>query len=232
MFARLSIVAALCAPLAACDSQVDSTHQGQALAKIGGAVRNARTLPLTSSSEVVVVWQNSSGTPDLVGTESVEVEGSFPAKFTLSIYEPPAATLLNNWNGVRVGVAYIVAGVTGTDYSDDNAAEAGLLGMETDHLLVYVPEDVPANSDAALVLRSAPRAGFHVYGVHKLTDAEKDTRAACIDALPDPTISAVYTQCGGEASFDDFMPQPTDLATPLNIDLVDDPSQIDVPEWT
>lgn len=231
MFARLSLLALL-APLAACDSQVDSNHQGQALAKIGGSVRNARTAPIGAGAEVVVVWQKSSGSPDLTGTESVEVQGSFPAQFMLSIYQPPPTNLLNDWSGVQVGVAYIIAGVDGTDYSDENAAEAGMLGMEVDHLLVYVPQDVPAGSDASILLRGTPTAGFHLYGVHKLTDTEKDTRRDCIDQLANPTLQNVYSQCGGEASFDDFVPLSTDLSTPLNIDLVDDPSTIDVPNWT
>lgn len=231
MFARLSVLALL-VPFAACDSQVDSQHQGQALAKIGGQVRNVRTQPIGNGAEVVVVWQKSSGSPDLTGTESVEVEGSFPAQFTLSIYQPPPTNLLNDWNGVQVGVAYIIAGIPGTDYSDENAAESGLLGMEVDHLLVYVPQDVPAGSEASILLRGTPTAGFHLYGVHKLTDAEKDARRDCIDQLPNPTMQAVYSQCGGEASFDDFVPLTTDLSTPLDIDLVDDPSVIDVPNWT
>ena len=219
------------APLAACASQVDSSHQGTALAKIGGSVRNTRTLPVTAGSEVVVVWQNSSGSPDLSGADSVEVEGTFPAQFTLSIYEPPANELLNDWNGVKVGVAFIVAGTPGTDYSTDNGT--GILGIEDDHLLVYVPAAVPAGSDAAVILRSTPAAGFHLFSVHKLTDAEKATRRTCVDGLGSgATLQQTFTTCGGFGSFDDFIPLSTDLATPLDIELVDDLDSIDVPNWT
>lgn len=217
--------------MAACASQVDGTHQGTALAQVGGSVRNARTLPIDEPSEVVVVWQNTSGSPDLTAADSVEVEGSFPAQFTLSIYEPPADALLNNWFGVKVGVAFIVAGTQGADYSDESGA--GILGLEDDHLLVYAPEPIPANSDAAVLLRGAPAAGFHVYGVHKLTDQEKDTRRACIDGLGESaTMAEIYGTCGGSASFDDFVPLDSDLATPLDIELVDDLDDVDVPNWT
>lgn len=232
MSLKLCSLLVVLAPLAACDSQVDGDHQGDALATISGSVRNTRSAPIPDS-EVVVVWQNSSGSPDLTGADSVDVAGSFPAQFALSIYTPPDAALLNDWDGVKVGVAYIVAGVPGTDYSDDNAVETGLLGMEVDHLLVYVPEAVPAGSQASIILRGTPAAGFHLYSVRKLTEAEQDARAACVDGLgAGATLSQVFTQCGGFSAFDDFVPTATDLATPLSIDLVDDISQIDVPEWT
>src|SRR5262245_55226575 len=111
---RSLLVAVL--PLAACASQVDSTHQGNALAKIAGEVRNTRTMPIPNvGAEVVVAWVNSSGSPDITAADSVEVEGTFPAQFTLSIFEPPQDALLNNWEGTKVGVAFIVAGVPGTD---------------------------------------------------------------------------------------------------------------------
>lgn len=225
-----SLVLAL-APLAACDSQVDGSHQGTALASIGGSVRNTRTLPVSSGSEVVVVWQNSSGSPDLSGADSVEVEGTFPAQFTLSIYEPPAPELMNDWYGVKVGVAFIIAGEPGHDFSTDS--EVGILGIEDDHLLVYVPAAVPAGSAAATLLRSTPAAGFHLYGVHKLTEAETANREACEQGLGDgASIQQIYSTCGGASHFDDFVPLGTDLATPLEIDLVDDLDSIDVPNWT
>jgi hypothetical protein len=219
--------------MAACASQVDGTHQGDSLAEIAGSVRNTRTLPVSGEAEVVVVWNNSSGSPDLSGTDSVEVEGTFPANFTLSIYEPPDDALLNDWNGVKVGVAYIIAGLVGTDYSSEQAAEAGILGLEDDHLLVYVPADVPAGSDASIVLRGTPAAGFHVYGVNKLTDQEIETRQQCEQQLGETaTLQQLFTECGGFPSFDDFVPLGTDLGTPLDIELVDDLESVDVPNWT
>lgn len=232
MSLKLVSLIALLAPLAACDSQVDSDHQGTALAKISGSVGNKRTLPVTSGAEVVAVWQKSSGSPDLTGVDSVEVEGSFPAQFTLSIYEPPDPSLLNDWEGVQVGVALLVAGVPGTDFSDDDTAEAGLLGMEENHLLVYLPQAVPAGSAASALLRGTPSAGFHIYNVGRIDDAERQQREDCISGLSNPSIQNVYSQCGGDPLFDDFLPSATDLATQLFIELVDDLSEIDVPNWT
>jgi hypothetical protein len=230
MTRKLALASLLLASVAACDAQVDADHQGTALVTLTGSVRNTRT-QATPDAEVAVVWVNSSGSPDLSGTDSVEVEGSFPAQFTLSIYQPPEPALLNDWDGVKFGVAYILAGLPGTDYANDDGP--GILGIDADHLLVYVPADVPADSPLATVLRGAPRAGFHVYGVYKLTAAEKEQRGQCVDALPaDYTLDEEYDVCGGDPSFDDFVPLATDRDTELEVELIDDIDDVDVPEWT
>lgn len=231
MTRKLALASLLLASVAACDAQVDADHQGTALVTLNGSVRNTRT-QATPDAEVVVVWQKSSGSPDLTGTDSVEVEGSFPAQFKLSIYQPPDPALLNDWgDGVKFGVAYIIAGVPGTDYADDDGP--GILGIDDDHLLFYLPADVPAGSDLATVLRGAPRAGFHVYGTHKLTDAEKAQRQQCVEALPAGyTLDEKYDVCGGDQDFDDFVPLATDRDTELEVDLIDDIDDVDVPEWT
>lgn len=216
--------------LAGCASQVDADHQGTALATLGGSVRNARTVA-TGDAEVVVLWHNTSGSPDLTGTDSVEVEGSFPAQFTLSIYQPPAPELLNDWNGIKFGVAYIIAASPGTDVSDDDSA--GLLGIDANHLLVYLPQDIPAGSEVATLLRGTPRAGFHIYGVHKLSDAEQLERQQCEEGLgTSATMEQIYSTCGGAAWFDDFVPLDTDLDTNLEVELVDDINDVDPPNWT
>jgi hypothetical protein len=225
---RLGFV--LLASLAACDSQVDGDHQGTPLAQVGGSVRNERTQPV-NDAEVVVLWQNTQGSPDLVAIDSVEVEGSFPAQFTLSIFEPPADTLLNDFNGVKVGVAYIVAGEVGTNY--DSQDGAGVLGAEENHLLVYVPQGVPADSDASYILGGTPAPGFHIYHMRKLSETEQAERSSCVEGLsPDAGIPEIFESCGGFPQFDEFEPLETDLATPLDIELIDDLADLELPNWT
>jgi hypothetical protein len=224
--------------LAACSSQVDGDHRGTALATLSGTVTNRPTAPV-DDAEVSVVWSYSSGEPDRIGGGSVEVEGDFPARFELSIYTPPDDLLLNDWDGVKVGVAYILANTPGVDWSDPDARfEDKVLGMDIDHLLVYVPQDVPAGSDASFVLRSTPKAGFHIYGVKRLTDAEFSARDRCAGDLrnrkpngEEPTVEEIYTTCGGFI-FDDFLPLTEDLETPLSIEIVEDFNTTDVPNWT
>jgi hypothetical protein len=217
--------------LAACDSQVDGDHNGTPLAKLEGTVQNLRTAAITDA-EVALVWENTSGSPDIAGGDSVEVEGNFPAAFKLSLYEPPPDALLNDLQDSRMGVAYIFAGVIGTDYSSEEAAGAGILGMDPDHLLVYLPEDTVPGSIVSTILRGTPSAGFHIYNVGHLTEAEVEQRQTCEAALPaGSTIQVVFDTCGG-VGFDDFLPAPADLNTPLQVDLVDDLELLDVPNWT
>lgn len=190
MFEKLALVFAL-APLVACATQ---PQEGTALAELSGQVRNERTLPITNATtDVALVWVNSSGTPDVSTTASVQVSGTAPTQFQLSIYDAPTDAFLNDWDGVKVGIAYIVA------YDPAQA----MIGIDEAHVLVYVPQDVPAGSAAAGLLHSTPSAGFHVYGVQKQVD-----------------------------TFDKLVPAPSDLNTQLEIDLVDDAEQLDPPNWT
>jgi hypothetical protein len=215
--------------LAACDSQVDGDHNGTPLAELAGNVENRRTQPLTDA-EVAIVWVNSSGSPDLQAGDSVPVVGNFPAEFQLAIYEPPLDALINDYGDSRMGVAYIVSGEAGTDYSMD---EEGILGMDVQHLLVYLPEDAAPGSTIATVLRGTPAAGFHIYNVGHLSDQEVEQRQACEDSLPPGhTLQQLFDTCGGFSPFDDFLPAPADLDTPLEVEIVDDLDQLDVPNWT
>jgi hypothetical protein len=218
--------------LAACDSQVDGDHNGTALAEIHGQVESMRTGPV-DDAQVAIVWQNSSGSPDLVGVDTVDVTGSFPAQFHLAIYTPPEDTLINNFGDSRMGVAYIFAAKAGTDFSSDQSAEAGVLGLDPDHLLIYLPENLAAGTLASTLLRGTPSAGFHLYNVGHLTDAEKDQRRACAEGLGESTpVQVIYDTCGGSDVFDDFLPAADDLDAVLKVDLVDDLDQLDVPNWT
>lgn len=216
--------------LAACDSQVDATHNGTPLANLSGSVQNLRTTPVSGDADVVIMWHNSSGSPDIIEAERVPVEGNFPAAFELAIYEPPSDALLNNYGDSKMGVAYIFSATSDADLEN---GEQGILGLDPDHLLVYVPQDIQAGTVVSTVLRGTPKAGFHIYDVGHLSEAEQAMRQACEDGLSDDaTLQELFDTCGGHSLFDDFLPAPADLATPLEVDLVDDLEQLDVPNWT
>jgi hypothetical protein len=204
--------------LAACDAQVDADHQGTVLASLSGSMRTSE--PTTSTAaEVALVWAVPSGGISLVGGETVEVEGSLPAQFTLSIYEPPADELLTDWDGVRFGFAYIVADPAGRE---DHTAWAEWLGAELDQVLVYLPEAAPAGSAVAGFL-DTPSAGFHLYDVRTLTEAERQAQFDCIEELhaqfPDrmPTRAEVYTFCGSATN--ELTPSAGGLETMLDIEI-------------
>ena len=217
--------------LAACDSQVDGSHNGTPLAELAGTVANQRTAP-TNDAEVVILWQNSSGSPDIIAAETIPVVGNFPAEFQLAIFEPPLDSMLNDYGDSKMGVAYIISATAGADFNNGDEEEA-VLGMDQNHLLVYVPEDIVEGSQVSTVLRGTPKAGFHIYDVGHLSDAEQESRQMCEDNLdPNATLQELFDTCGGHSLFDDFLPAPADLETPLEVDLVDDLDQLDVPNWT
>jgi hypothetical protein len=229
---RYSIVLLVTSAIAGCDAQVDSTHNGTALAQIDGTVQNRRTRSV-GPAEVAIVWQNTPGVQYLMPGEIVEVTGNFPAAFRISVYEPPQDTMINvAVDNSRFAVASIFAGKPGTDYADRDSVEQNVLGMDPNHLLVYLPEDVAAGSILATSLRGTPRAGFHIYNVGHLSDAEQEERFRCRQELPQSaTYQEVFDVCGG-LIFDDFLVAPDDLKTPLQVELVDDLAELDVPDWT
>jgi hypothetical protein len=229
---RYSIVLLVTSAIAGCDAQVDSTHNGTALAQLEGTVHNRRTLS-TGDAEIALVWENTPGIQYLMPAEIVDVEGNFPAAFRISVYQPPQDAVINvDPENRRFGVASIFAGRRGTDYADRDSVQQNVLGMDPNHLLVYLPEDVPAGSLLATTLRGTPRAGFHIYNVGHLSDAEQEERSRCRQQLPSSaTYQEVFATCGG-LIFDDFLVAPDDLETPLQVELVNDLAELDVPDWT
>ena len=229
-----AIPIAACLAAGACDGQVDADHRGTVLAQLSGTIRSSRTLPV-GDAEVLALWV-ADAPVDRHALESVEVAATFPARFALSFYEPPVPDALSDFPGAQLGVALLSSTLVGTDFSTEELASSGLLGMDTEHLLVYAPIDIPEGSFASYLLHSTPRAGYHLYGVHRLTAQELEMREACLQALreahegEEPSFQEVYTQCGGQ-TFDDFVPLPDDLAAPIEIELVDDPRTIMPPNW-
>jgi hypothetical protein len=181
-------------------------------------------------AEVALLWANRSDGSNLLASDLVEVETDFPAVFRFSLYEPPDDMLINSYpDGSRIGIACILSGTA----LDVETSLDKIFGMDPDHLLVYLPADVAADSRVSTLLRGTPRAGFHLYNVHHLTEEESQKRQACVDQLPaDHTLQDVYDACGGSPNLDDLLPTATDLDTPLQVDLVDDPSEQDVPIYS
>ncbi|MGE0870655.1 MAG: hypothetical protein AB7P03_18970 [Kofleriaceae bacterium] len=85
-----------------------------------------------------------------------------------------------------MSIAFIMAGVAGTD--DKSNDDADVLGAVEDHVLVYVPHQISPGDSASYFLHSTPAAGFHIYDVHRLTDAERAAREDCIAQLVEPTF--------------------------------------------
>jgi len=221
----LTLVTTLCA----CDPQADPGYRGEQLGAVTGLVRNEMS-GAPGAAQAVLVWGNTARSGDYWYGETVAVTGDFPARFTLPLYTPPPADVLNDFTAggaradeTRIGVAYI--GVTPAGPVDEETVP---LGIAEDHLLVYVETDVKAGTSSAQFLGGQLAAGYHLMAVDKLTDAELQAIEACREEAwatgGDPE------ECG--STFDQLYPAPQDLATEISIRLVDDPELLDVPEWT
>jgi hypothetical protein len=143
-----------------CDAQVTPAYQGDRLVEIRGNIVSDDAFP---PAEAVLIWWSGDGL-----STSVTTAGTFPAAFTLSVYDhPPDGALLDLGGpgplafeipgltggatvclappvpaaaGARVAIAQIAAVRPGTtpDRAGDN-----LVGLAADFALVFAPAALP-----------------------------------------------------------------------------------------
>ncbi|HET9988982.1 MAG TPA: hypothetical protein VFQ65_10680, partial [Kofleriaceae bacterium] len=72
---------------------------------------------------------------------------------------------------------------------------------------------------------AAPTTGFHLYTVTHLTEAERQQRLACVNAMPHDGMALdwvrIFRDCRG-AGNDELDPAPDDLDTLLAADVIED----------
>lgn len=111
MTRSISMIALLSLSLSACgDGVVGADYPGEVLAELTGVVEDPDGLA-TEPLEVHISWINAGG----FSSELADVEGEFPAAFTLRLYQPPPAPTPPGENvqitgpeGITVG--FLVAG--------------------------------------------------------------------------------------------------------------------------
>jgi hypothetical protein len=164
LVAFLAVVTAA-ATFEACSAQAGRQYQGQPIATIRGSVVT-QSSPAPSSMNVVIAWAHNpnalapgQGTappglgspvppPTFVGTE-VSVTGSFPASFTLNVYDaPPSDQQLQlgyDYQGPEeptlsgVWLGYIVA--VSSSASSGPLQTSDILGVDTGHVVLYFDHD-------------------------------------------------------------------------------------------
>jgi hypothetical protein len=219
--------------LAACDSQVDSNHQGEALVALKGSVTDQRSQPAAVPAEIAVVYTVDGPSYDFAAGERVTVSSQFPAQFEIDIFEPPAPGLLNTFEGgQRVAIGLVMAVKPGTQLDSEEALAGGFLGLDPNHMLVYFENPVVAGSRLSDLFHGPADAGFHIFDVKRLTEAEIAARKACEESLTENGApeSEIYAQCGGHWYWDDLVLAPA--GTSLEVDLVDGIESVDFPNWT
>lgn len=101
----------MCVPLlAACDAQVSPAYRGEALLTMTGKVE-IQDDPTEGTLIPALAWMNNKKSE--IDISEVEVEGEFPSKFTIHVYDPPPDELLqpvsDDDDSVLGAAAYITA---------------------------------------------------------------------------------------------------------------------------
>jgi hypothetical protein len=179
--------------LGGCDAQEPTDYRGDAIWSMKGSLVGENGV--ASDTEVALLW-------DGVGAQvlqSTEVEGNFPAEFTLHTYEPPPAKGLYSLAGwdvdVRIGFGNIVAAdpsapfyprLLGYEGSESVELEPGesiiyddqekwLRGGVPAYLVVYLDGKVPESMRCL----SSLEQGYNLLALRDFTEAEKRQADAC-----------------------------------------------------
>ena len=169
---RRSLIA-LAALSCACDPQADGGYLGEPLASFPGYVASAGVSPL----EAAMLWQR--GVPPSIDDQELAtrapVQTGFPARFTLSLYQPPPAAARKTLAPGQVPYARANAGAVppgvavGSTGSLVPAAAPPPYGIDATHWIVYLPSDIPPGSLMEWWLGKALPAGFHLLRVTAVT---------------------------------------------------------------
>lgn len=177
---------------AGCDPQVDDDYKGEPLASLQGTIAVADEQPSPGDVSTAVLWHDFAESDSAVVTEPVQVRGSFPAEFSLDLFEPPPETVMvelegedDGPTGKRIAVGYVgvLANNAAAGPGEFEQVWESALGTENDHLLVYSEQEV----SEALVGDLFPgglRPGYQLFRVTRPTEEERtclDPWVECID---------------------------------------------------
>ena len=170
------LVAALLPVAAGCGSLSESPGDASALATMNGTLSVASGAQAPSSVRVALVWRNDGEGFNVA--EDLEVAPQFPARFQLTVRNPPPASALfiaEKEFDMKIAVGSVVA------YEDKNrngkldlvpakstSFVDGIVGANDDLVVVWLPKEPTAA--VARVLRdpqgALPHAGYNLYKRH------------------------------------------------------------------
>jgi hypothetical protein len=170
---------------AGCGAQATPDYPGEKLSVVKGKVVSALTVPEVPDALVLANWGDV-GAMFPPGGTTAEVEGEFPAQFSLALYEPPPEEkLFNPADSIRfaqderpfdpavesrIALAHIVA--VAKDASG-NPDPYHVLGAAEGHALLYVEEDIAEDSLGAAMFHAPLEAGYHLLEVRAIPEAEE-----------------------------------------------------------
>ena len=145
-----------------CGNVADGNYLGDPLATVSGIVQNSQSLTSEDDLKAYLFW----GDPDdAVFVTEAPVEGSFPAAFTLNVYEPPPEDVLSANGGFAIGQIRVRASL-------DPLAAGDVFGL-ADADLWYVSD--PADPALATTINGVVSAGFNLTVLNPTADACHDS---------------------------------------------------------
>lgn len=176
-----------------CGSQATPDYPGEKLSVIQGLVLNEGD-DTPDDAVVVVSW----GIGMFGFGESVaEVEGEFPAQFSLALYEPPPEHVLHNpaepWvfpeghpfdpaDEATIAIGQIVAVAKDANGDPDPSA---VLGGAEGHLVLYAETDIEEGSLTAEMIGASAPAGYHLVEVLPQDPEAEEDVVTCQAAATD-----------------------------------------------
>jgi hypothetical protein len=167
--ARFPSLLLVAAALGACDAVAPSDYPGEPLLSLRGQVRSSGPLP---PLEAAMLWQRGEppSSDDQELATRAPVETGFPAWFTVHLYQPPPLAARRSlgpgeptW--ARALAAALPYGIAKVQSPGAGAASNPGYGIDPDHWVLYLAEDVPAGSLTEWWLQAALPKGFHLLRV-------------------------------------------------------------------
>jgi hypothetical protein len=217
---------ATCISAAACDAQHDVEYTGQALWTLLGAIVT-RDAQIDEDTSTGIFWSNAGTHLDIL--ERVEVEGNFPAEFTLRAFEPPPAPAQVSLEDVGIAALEIAFGlIVAVDEdsapfypvvttSDPEVAGTALAPGETlrveeeeprpwlrggapGHLVAYL-SDAPPESAACI---AGFTAGYNLLSLAPRTSEEIASNDACEQRAEGLALEAYNAEHGTSLTPDEL----------------------------
>lgn len=134
---RFVLCSAFAVLAAACGTPLtDGAYQGESLFQVGGIIQ-ALENPTGAQPVVTLVWVNFAQDDDTISPQTADVtDASFPASFTLDVYDAPAEAELNDVGAGFLGTGFIT--VFGEDQESGGLEpETPPLGLAYEHVVLY-----------------------------------------------------------------------------------------------
>jgi len=180
---------AFSAGVASCDAQADRDYPGEPLATLRGQVAGIPPLP---PLEAAMLWQRGPppSTDDQELATRAPVQSTFPATFTIRLYQPPPAAARRRLASgevsfARGNAAAVPFGIATSQVPALPGAQSPSYGVDVDHWVIHLGADVPPSSLTAWWLGAALPAGYHLLRVTAVDPAciGAAELEACVAAL-------------------------------------------------